>query len=213
MSKRPKRNSEGLTERTNRNEREFFVWHIDPACPGIGQSPLAIDRSRWHYRLVDADPAPKPCASSLLALASRVDEVPCPLFLCSCSWADNSPSLRHSTPQRQATAESLVTIEQISQPFTTNVPNLDTVQRPVVPHSRASIADRLAAVWNREPLLPVVPRGGVAGRIPGGDSALDPALAKNLRCYPSLLSHCARDANSRSSRECNVWQVCSEASN
>src|SRR6266481_3146174 len=63
--------------------------------------------------------------------------------------------LRHSTPQRQATAESFVTIEQISQPFT-NAPNLDAIQRPTVPPVGTSIADRLAAVWNREPLLPLV---------------------------------------------------------
>jgi uncharacterized protein (TIGR03435 family) len=64
-------------------------------------------------------------------------------------------SLRHSTPQRQATAESFVTIEQISQPFT-NAPNLDAIQRPTVPPVGTSIADQLAAVWNREPLLPLV---------------------------------------------------------
>ena len=64
-------------------------------------------------------------------------------------------SLRHSTLRHQATAESLVTIEQISQPFT-NAPNLDAIHRPMVRPAGTSIADRLAAVWNREPLLPLV---------------------------------------------------------
>jgi uncharacterized protein (TIGR03435 family) len=64
-------------------------------------------------------------------------------------------SLRHLTSQRQVTAESFVTIEQISQPFT-NAPNLGTIQRPTVPPTGTSIADRFAAVWNREPLLPLV---------------------------------------------------------
>src|ERR1700722_15549711 len=50
-------------------------------------------------------------------------------------------SLRHSIPQRQATAESLVAIEQLSQPFT-NAPILDAIQRPTVLPTGTSIADR-----------------------------------------------------------------------
>src|SRR5260370_29015662 len=76
MSKRPKRNSESLTERTNRNEREFFVWHVDPACAGSGQSPLAIDIGRRCCRLAYANSAPEPRPSPLWSLAGGIDEVP-----------------------------------------------------------------------------------------------------------------------------------------
>ena len=61
--------------------------------------------------------------------------------------------LRHSGPQRQATAESFVAIEEISQPFA-NAPYLYATERPTAPSAGTSIADRLAAIWNREPRLP-----------------------------------------------------------
>jgi uncharacterized protein (TIGR03435 family) len=64
-------------------------------------------------------------------------------------------SLRHSTPVRKATAESFVTIEQISQPFTDASYQYST-ERTTAESATTSNSDRLAAVWNREPLLPLV---------------------------------------------------------
>jgi uncharacterized protein (TIGR03435 family) len=64
-------------------------------------------------------------------------------------------SLRHSTPVRKAAAESFVTIEQISQPFTDASYQYST-ERTTAESATTSNSDRLAAAWNREPLLPLV---------------------------------------------------------
>jgi beta-lactamase regulating signal transducer with metallopeptidase domain len=64
-------------------------------------------------------------------------------------------SLRHSNPVGKATAESFVTIEQISQPFTDASYQYST-ERTTAESATTSNSDRLAAVWNREPLLPLV---------------------------------------------------------
>jgi bla regulator protein blaR1 len=65
----------------------------------------------------------------------------------------NLASLRHATPPRPATAESFVTIEQFSQPFTDDT-YLYAAPRPATP-AAISIPDRLAAIWNRSPILPL----------------------------------------------------------
>jgi bla regulator protein BlaR1 len=64
-------------------------------------------------------------------------------------------SLRHSPAPHHAAAESFVAMEQFSQPFT-SIPKVDGRQLSTAPPTRSSIADRLAAIWNREPLLPFV---------------------------------------------------------
>jgi bla regulator protein BlaR1 len=62
-------------------------------------------------------------------------------------------SLRPATPQHRAAADSLLTVEQINQPFTID-PDFDATPRPIAPAAALSIPDRLATLWKRSPLLP-----------------------------------------------------------
>ena len=131
---------------------------LTPLTLALAQSPLAIDIGRRCCRLLTLTLRRNHARAryGLWLVASMKFLLPFSLLMI---LGGQLASLRHSTPQRQATAESFVTLEELSQPFT-NATNhdaiRDAIQRPTVPPAGTSIADRLAVVWNREPLLPLV---------------------------------------------------------